>query len=79
MSSNLTNQLIWYIRRYAAQMGWIGMAGIGLLAACAMFYLSVLAPLNQSVFQIYSFGMMLPAAAFTASTTYHNPLTVRSK
>lgn len=49
MRNHLPKQLSWHTRRTVEQLGLPGIAGLGLLAFCAMFYVANEAPLHKEV------------------------------
>lgn len=49
MSHTFFQQFLWYARRTLDQLGMPGVAGLSLLAFCAMFYFSAVMPASQEV------------------------------
>lgn len=49
MKHSFFKQLTWHVRRTLEQLGLPGVAGLGLLVFCAMFYVSAVVPVGKEV------------------------------
>jgi hypothetical protein len=54
MSTNLSKQIPWYLRRTVNQHGLPAIAGLALLACCALFYLIVVAKVHKEIREFQS-------------------------